>query len=51
VHILSESERLELEPIAFKGIPKELRRDYWNACTGIKAYQSGYCPDYYQMLV
>ena len=49
--IFTEEERIKIEWIAFKGIPDDKRRKFWNACTGIKAYQKGYCKDYYKKLV
>ena len=47
---LSPEEREFLEELVVEGVPDKLRGKFWVACTGARAYKSGYCDNYYDTI-
>ena len=49
--ILSEQDREDMEALLKQqALPDELRSNFWNVCTGIKAYGDYYCNNYYETM-
>ena len=48
---LSDEDRVAMEDLLKEGpLPPHLRAQFWNVCTGIKAYNDYYCNNYYETM-
>ena len=49
-HTLSLEERETVGEIVYDGIPASMRALFWIKCSGLGAYKSNYCDNYYKRL-
>lgn len=49
-HTLSLEEREQVGEIVYEGIPAKMRPLFWIKCSGLSAYKSNYCDNYYKRL-
>jgi hypothetical protein len=49
-HTLSLEEREQVGEIVYEGIPAKMRPLFWIKCSGLSAYKSNYCENYYKRL-
>lgn len=49
-HTLSLEERETVGELVYDGIPASMRALFWIKCSGLSAYKSNYCDNYYKRL-